>query len=122
MLSVLSVSAKDKYHLILEGSFLQTKNVSYTVYVLEKDGSLNKLYNTKCIKYYTIVCDVDRTYIIKFTSGNLIKTLMVNVTKSGTFYLDVDFNKKIDAHLIFDNNIPEGYRIDPLDKQLLVNL
>lgn len=53
------------------------------------------MYNTKCIKYYTIVCDVDRTYIIKFTSGNLIKTLMVSVTKSGTFYLDVDFNKKL---------------------------
>lgn len=121
LLCITSIQAKgrDPHHLILEGEFLHKKNINYTVYKMNSEGTFISEYRTKARKYYSITCDVGSKYLIRFQDKDQnVKFLMLNVTKSGTFTIDVDFCRSYDAVLTFTKN---GYAITPLPDKLLAS-
>jgi len=121
MLVALTLPAKtkkDPYHLILEGKFLAEKNINCTVYRMDKRGVFVKESRLKARKYFSFTCDVGGKYIIRFEDKkHNTKFLMVDVTKTGYFTIDVDFSKSYDAILKFTK---VGYRIEPLDNNPVV--
>lgn len=121
LLCITSVQGKtkDPYHLILEGEFLHQKNVNYTVYKMNNEGTFVSEYRSKARKYYSITCDVGAKYLIRFQDKNQnVKFLMLDVTQSGTFTIDVDFCKEYDAVLRLTKN---GYSLTPLTSKPLAS-
>lgn len=103
---------KDKYHLIVEGSFLNQKNVNYTVYEMNHEGTFVSIDRVHARKYFSIVLDVNRKYIIRFEDKeHNVKFLLIDATDSGNFEVDVDFSKPHDAILKMTK---VGYAVTPL--------
>lgn len=114
LLCITSIQAKgrDPHHLILEGEFLHKKNINYTVYKMNHEGTFVSEYRSKARKYYSIACDLGAKYLIRFQDKNQnVKFLMIDVTQTGTFIIDVDFCKEYDAVLKLTKN---GYSLTPL--------
>ena len=100
---------KDPYHLILEGQFLAEKNVVYTIYKMDSEGTFKSIEHRKAKRYYSITCDVGEKYLIRFQDKKQnVKFLMVEASKSGYFGANVDFNKSYDAVVKYTKN---GYSI-----------
>ena len=103
---------KDKYHLIVEGSFLYQKNVNYTVYEMNREGTFVSTDHVKARKYFSLVLEVSKKYIIRFEDkGHNVKFLIIDASESGTFEVDVDFSKPHDAILKMTK---VGYAVTPL--------
>lgn len=111
--NVVTKPSKDPFHLILEGKFLNEKNINCTVYVLdESKGTFVSELRTKFKRYYSFSFNVGSKYIVRFEDKNQnVKFLMVDVTKSGYFMTDVDFARKYDAKLYVTKI---GYTLLPL--------
>lgn len=108
---------RDPFHLIVEGKFLAEKNVHYTVYKLNSKGVFVSESHNKGKKYYSVMCDVGSKYLIRFQDKkHNVKFLMLDVTRHGTFTVDVDFSRSYDAVLQFTKN---GYSITPLTNSML---
>lgn len=109
---------KDPFHLIVEGKFLNQKNITYTVYKMDSRGIFVKESRTKGKRYFSITCDVQCKYIIRFEDRNRnVKFLMVDAAKGGYFNVDVDFSRKHDAILQLTK---VGYSLIPLTANLMV--
>lgn len=103
---------KDRFHLVVEGSFLNQKNVNYTVFQMDAEGTFVSTEHIKARKYFSVVLDVNAKYIIRFEDKkHNVKFLIVDATRSGHFVVDVDFSKPHDAVLRMTK---VGYAITPL--------
>lgn len=105
-------SVKDKFHFVVEGSFLNQKNVNYTVYQMDREGTFVSIDHVKAKKHFSVVLDVSSKYIIRFEDKkHNVKFLIVDASQSGHFTVDVDFSKPHDAILKMTKI---GYAITPL--------
>jgi len=114
ILGIVTTQAKmnDPYHLILEGQFLSEKNIHYTIYKMDSEGTFKSIERTKSRRYYSITCDVGEKYLIRFQDKNQnVKFLIVEATKPGYFGANVDFRKSYDAVIRYTKN---GYSITTL--------
>ena len=117
IMSLSTVNAKDKYHLIVEGEFLFEKNVQCDLYEIKKDSTVVKVETVKNRKYYSLKVDVGYKYIVKFTSkSGQIKELYLDVTKDGYFAVNVDFKRREHGALVYDIS-HRMYRIRLLPKE-----
>lgn len=94
----LSGTPKDHYHFVVEGSFLSSKNVSYTVFKENSEGAFVSVEHTKAHKYYRVECDAGSKYIVRFQNkkGD-VKFLMIDASTYGYFQADVDWNRPYDG-------------------------
>lgn len=97
-MTALSGKPKDPFHLIVEGSFLSSKNIHYTVYKETKQGTFVSIEHTKAHKYYHIECNTGDKYLVRFQNkkGN-VKFLMIDASTYGYFQADVDWSKSYDG-------------------------
>lgn len=103
---------KDRFHLVVEGSFLNQKNVNYTVFEMDKEGTFVSTEHVKARKYFSLQLDVNAKYIIRFEDKkHNVKFLIIDAARSGHFVVDVDFSKPHDAILRVTK---VGYAITPL--------
>jgi len=89
---------RDPYHFVVEGSFLSSKNVSYTVFKENKEGTFVCIERTKAHKVYRVECNTNGRYIVRFQNkkGD-VKFLMIDASTYGYFQADVDWNKPYDG-------------------------
>lgn len=108
VLLVTSLVGKEKEpkFLQLKGSFLNETNITYVIYKL--DAEKNTYVKEKIAvgkNSFTAKCEKDHKYLIEFeTATHEIKFLVVHVTITGTFYIDVDFSDDHSARLEFNKN------------------
>lgn len=105
--------SKDKFHLIVEGAFLNEKNVQYTIFKEDlRTGTFKSESRAKSRKYYYLSCDVGCRYIVRFENkkGD-VKFLMIDASNAGYFGVNVDFSRSYDARIQYTKN---GYDILPL--------
>ena len=98
MLSVTTLTAKDPYHFIVQGSFIADKNIKYTIFKMEKDGALVAIEHVKGRKYYFVECNVGDKYVVRFQNkkGN-VKFLMIDASANGYFQADLDWTQPYDG-------------------------
>jgi len=103
---------KDRYHLIVEGSFLGQRNISCTVYKMDQNGTFYSEERTKVRKHFQLRCKRGEKYIVRFQDkkGNT-KFLMIDASKAGYFGVNVDFTRGYDAVIKYTKN---GYSLTPL--------
>lgn len=106
LVSLVSLSTPTPTHLntfILQGKFISEHSVNYEVYVVNSDSSLQLIETDKSLKFFSIDLEVDKEYVIKFTSKtNETKYLYVSAEEYGGFGIDVDFNRVGSARLAYD--------------------
>ena len=115
--SVTAKTKKDPYHFIVEGAILAQKNISYTVFKMDnKSGDFVSESHCKIRKHFSVMCDVGFKYIVRFQDkkGN-VKFLMLDVTRNGSFTVDVDFTTPWDGLLKYT---PIGYRLTRINNGL----
>lgn len=108
---------KDPYHFIVEGAILAQKNITYTVFKMDNTtGTFVSESHMKVRKYFSVMCDVGFKYIVRFQDkkGN-VKFLMLDVTRNGSFTVDVDFEKPWDGLLKYTHM---GYKLTRINKEL----
>lgn len=97
---------KEPKFLQLKGSFLNETNITYVIYKL--DAEKNAYVKEKIAvgkNSFTAKCEKDNKYLIEFeTATHEVKFLVVNVTITGKFYIDVDFSHNQSARLEFNKN------------------
>jgi hypothetical protein len=98
MLSVTTLTAKDPYHFIVQGSFIADKNIKYTIFKMKKDGALVAIEHVKGRKYYFVECNVGDKYVVRFQNkkGN-VKFLMIDASANGYFQADLDWTQPYDG-------------------------
>jgi hypothetical protein len=98
MLSVTTLTAKDPYHFIVQGSFIADKNIKYTIFKMEKNGALVAIEHVKGRKYYFVECNVGDKYVVRFQNkkGN-VKFLMIDASANGYFQADLDWTQPYDG-------------------------
>jgi hypothetical protein len=106
----------------ISGNFLKGKNISYTVCEINRDMSCKQIKSKTKFIHYSIRLELGKEYVITFRKNDKIKTLYVNVVKTGIMELDVYFGNKHSAVLIYDDK-RHHYRIRNLHypKYALVN-
>ncbi len=110
---------RDPHHLLLEGKFLAEKNITYTIYKMDREGTFVKESRNKAKRTFSIKCNVGDRYIVRFEDKkHNVKFLMMDITKSGKFTIDVDFSIPYDAVLKFT---AVGYRLTRLVSNPVAN-
>lgn len=94
----LQSKGKDADYFIVEGSFLVSKNVYYTVYQQNSEGTFVSVEHTKAHKSYHIKCDAGYKYMVRFQNkkGD-VKFLLIDASTTGYFRADVDWSKPYDG-------------------------
>ena len=89
---------RDPYHFVVEGSFIATKNVSYTIFKENKEGTFVCIERTKARKVYRVECNTGGRYLVRFQNkkGD-VKFLMIDASTYGYFQADVDWRKPYDG-------------------------
>lgn len=102
--SVSATPENDKLEeLVLEGKLLKQTKVHYEVYMVMMDNSLEFISKGKSKDNYKINLGVGEFYVIKFTANNGdVKYLHVDAMYKTTYQIDVDFNSKESAKLIYN--------------------
>ncbi len=122
VLLVTSLVGKEKEpkFLQLKGSFLNETNITYVIYKL--DAEKNSYVKEKIAvgkNSFTAKCEKDHKYLIEFeTATHDIKFLVVNVTITGKFYIDVDFSDEQSAKLEFNKN---RYKLTAINQTKSIN-
>jgi hypothetical protein len=122
VLLVTSLVGKEKEpkFLQLKGSFLNETNITYVIYKL--DNEKNTYVQEKIAvgkNSFTAKCEKDHKYLIEFeTVTHEIKFLVVHVTITGKFYIDVDFADDHSAQLEFSKN---RYKLTAINQKKSIN-
>jgi hypothetical protein len=99
----------------LQGKFISEHSVQYDVYTINTDSTLELVSSDCALKFFNIEVEVGKEYVIKFVSRDgLAKYLYVDVTATGGFGIDVDFNRNGSARLSFNPDQGE-YKVVPLE-------
>jgi hypothetical protein len=102
------------FTLILEGRFLSESKVSYEVYKMKTDSSLELVSKHTGNHDYSVNIDIGENYVVKFISRHgVIKYLYIHAAESGYFQLDVDFLKDGSAELKYKK---DKYTVVPLTR------
>lgn len=84
----------DNEILTVEGKFMAQKNVKYTVFEYQEDGTLLEVFSGKGNQYFAVTLTTGNHYVVNFVSlNNEVKSLFIDADESGTFQLIVDFTK-----------------------------
>ena len=125
MILVFSISTiigkeKEPKFLQLKGSFLNETNITYVIYKL--DTEKNAYVKEKIAvgkNSFTAKCEKGHKYLIEFeTATHEIKFLVVYVTITGKFYIDVDFSDEHSAQLEFSKN---KYKLTAINNTKSIN-
>lgn len=97
---------KEPKFLQLKGSFLNKTNITYVIYKLNVEQNTYIKEKISIGKNsFNIKCEKNNKYLIEFeTATHEMKFLVVNVTITGKFYIDVDFSDTHNAQLEFNKN------------------
>lgn len=107
----LQATGKEPKHLIVEGEFLNDKNVNYTIFQSADDGKFVAVEHVKARKYFLVECNIGYKYIVRFQNkkGD-VKFLMIDAAQKGYFMVDVDWQKPYDGKITFEKT---GYALTP---------
>lgn len=104
----------------IQGKFISENNVSYEVYTINTDNTLQLVEADCALKFFTIDVSVGNKYLIKFISkDNKEKYLYIDASEYGGFGIDVDFNRNGSARLVFDS-YKNSYSVVPLETADLI--
>lgn len=87
----------------VEGKFLHQKNITYTLYELQSNGTYKRLETNKGRKSYALRLHTNTTYVIKFVDKSLtVKFLELRIEKPTDIIVDVDFNTNKSIRVIYN--------------------
>jgi hypothetical protein len=87
----------------VEGKFLHQKNITYTLYELQSNGTYKRLETNKGRKSYALRLHTNTTYVIKFVDKSLtVKFLELRIEKPTDMLIDVDFNTNKSIRVIYN--------------------
>jgi len=96
--TTLQAKVKDPQNFIVEGSFIADKNITYTVFKMDKAGDLIAIEHVKGRKHYFVECNVGEKYVVRFQNKNGdVKFLMIHATTKGYFQADIDWTIPYDG-------------------------
>lgn len=87
----------------IDGQYIGAKNVKIEVFSYLADNSLEKVYETKSIRYFTIPLEIGEEYLIRFSKEGKVKYLYIPKAASYDFVIDVDFTRDNSAILEYDH-------------------
>lgn len=104
----------------IQGKFIAENHVSYEVYTINADNTLELVKADCSLKFFTIDVSVGNKYLVKFISkDNKEKYLYIEALEHGGFGIDVDFNRDGSARLVFDP-YKNDYSVAPLETADLI--
>lgn len=119
VLITFSCSANKSKVLEVEGKFLTEKFASYEVFQGDASGNFIEVACEQHKKEFRVSLEINKIYKIKFISKSGIeKELIIEVTKEGSFKVDVDFSTDNSAKLIYDLG-DDRYEVRKLHKNEL---